>query len=132
MPHPSRRYSMTATTATAPPQAAAMPPVARLMQSTNAFLVSRCLYVAAEVGVADHIAEAPQTTRSLAESTRTNEGALYRILRVLASHGVFEAREGGWVHSEQSRLLRSDHPASMRDYIRMIGMPIFWHAWEHV
>jgi hypothetical protein len=54
------------------------------------------------------------------------------MLRVLASHGIFEWTGSGWAHTDSSRLLRSDHPASMRDYIRMIGMPVFWRAWEHV
>jgi hypothetical protein len=100
------------------------------MQSTNAFIISRCLYVAAEVGVADHIKDAPQPTQALAQATGTQTEPLHRILRVLASHGIFEARDGAWAHTDQSKLLRSDHPESMRDYIRMIGMPIFWHAWE--
>src|SRR3954453_22315134 len=104
----------------------------KLMQVTNAFLVSRCLYVAADIGVADHIKDAPQTSEALAKATGSNAGALHRVLRVLASHGIFEARDGSWAHTETSRLLRQDHPASMRDYIRMIGMPVFWRAWEHI
>ena len=125
---------MSASTATAPPQAssASLPAHVQLMQVTNAFLTSRCLYVAAELGVADHINDAPQSTEALARSTQSDAGALYRVLRVLASHGIFEARNGAWAHTEMSRLLRADHPTSMRDYIRMIGMPVCWRAWEHI
>src|SRR5438270_11879444 len=101
----------------------------KLMQVTNAFLVSRCLYVAAELEVADHINEAPQSSEVLAKATGSNAGALHRVLRVLASHGIFEARNGSWAQTGMSQLLRKDHPASMRDYIRMIGMPVFWRAW---
>jgi hypothetical protein len=104
----------------------------KLMQVTNAFLTSRCLYVVAEVGVADHINDAPQSTDALAKATGTNAGALHRVLRVLASHGIFESRGNSWSHTEMSRLLRSDNPVSMRDYIRMIGMPVFWRTWEHI
>lgn len=122
------------TAAPAPSKASSAPGAAntQLMQFTNAFLTSRCLYVVAEVGVADHINDAPQTTASLAKSTGTNAGALHRALRVLASHGIFEDRNGSWAHTEMSRLLRTDHPTSMRDYIRMIGLPVFWRAWEHI
>jgi hypothetical protein len=123
---------VSATIAPAAPQSGAIPAPARLMQSTNAFIISRCLYVAAEVGVADHLQNAPQTTEALAQATGTHPEALHRILRVLASHGIFEARDGAWAHTDESRLLRSDHPASMRDYIRMIGIPVFWRAWEHI
>src|SRR6185369_4822456 len=114
---------------TAPQTSAAL---GKLMKVTNAFLTSRCLYVVAEVGVADHINDTPQTSETLAKATGSNAGALHRVLRVLASHGIFESRDGSWSHTEMSRLLRKDNPASMRDYIRMIGMPVFWRAWEHI
>jgi len=125
---------MTPTAAPSAPTITSAPGAAlgKLMQVTNAFLVSRCLYVAAEIGVADHINDAPQTSEALAKVTGSNAGALHRVLRVLASHGIFEDKDGSWAHTEMSQLLRSDHPASMRDYIRMIGMPVFWRAWEHI
>src|SRR3954462_2966774 len=104
----------------------------KLMQVTNAFLISRCLYVAAEIGVADHLNDAPQTSEALAKATGSNAGALHRVLRVLASHRIFEDKHGSWARTEMSQLLRNDHTASMRDYIRMIGMPVFWRAWEHI
>src|SRR3954462_6257648 len=125
---------MSAIAAPTAPKTSSAPGAAtmHLMQFTNAFLVSRCLYVAAELGVADHISDAPQTSEALARSTGSNAGALHRVLRVLASHGIFEEKGGAWAHTEMSRLLRKDNPASMRDYIRMIGMPVFWRAWEHI
>src|SRR3954463_5095573 len=125
---------MTPNAAPSAPKTSTDPGVAlgKLMQVTNAFLVSRCLYVAAELGVADHIKDAPQTSEALAKATGSNAGALHRVLRVLASHGIFEDKDGSWAHTEMSQLLRQDHPASMRDYIRMIGMPVCWRAWEHI
>src|SRR4051812_3927879 len=125
---------MTPTAVPSAPRITSAPGAAlgKLMQVTNAFLVSRCLYVAAELGVADHISDAPQTSEALAKATRSHGGALHRVLGVVASHGMFEGKGGGWAHTEMSRLLRKDHPASMRDYIRMIGMPVFWRAWEHI
>ncbi|MFL6300868.1 MAG: methyltransferase [Terriglobales bacterium] len=125
---------MTPTAAPAAPttSSAQRAALGKLMQVTNAFLVSRCLYVVAETGVADHLNDAPQSSEALAKATGSNAGALHRVLRVLASHGIFDARDGSWSHTDMSRFLRSDHPASMRDYIRMIGMPVFWRAWEHI
>jgi len=51
-------------------------------------------------------------------------------LRLLASVGVFEWRNGSWHHTDSSRFLRSDHPESLRDYVRMLGLPVFWSAFE--
>ena len=100
------------------------------MQLTTAYWTSHCLHVVAELGVADHLGDEPQTTESVAKATGTNAGALYRVLRLLASVGVFEFKDGKWQQTEASRLLRSDHPASLRDYIRMVGLPWFWSAFE--
>ena len=50
------------------------------------------------------------------------------MLRLLAVVGVFEAHGSLWAYTERSRLTRSDHPQSMRPYIRMMGGPMFWAA----
>jgi hypothetical protein len=101
-----------------------------LMQLTTAYWISRCLHVVAELGLADHLSDEPQSTESLAKATGTNAGSLYRVLRLLASVGVFEWQDGTWRHTEASRFLRSDNPGSLRDYIRMLGLPVFWSAFE--
>ena len=125
---------MNARTTAAPPKSAAQPSAAniQLMQLTNAFWTSRCLHIVAEIGVADHLDAQPQSTAALAKATGSNEEALHRVLRLLASYGIFEWRDGAWHHTEASRFLRSDDPGSLRDYVRMIGMPVFWRAWENM
>src|SRR5437016_6222870 len=114
----------------APPKASMQPSTAniQLMQLTTAYWTSRCLHVVAELGVADHVGDEPQSTESLAKATGTSAGPLYRVLRLLASVGIFEWKDGTWHHTEASRLLRADHPASLRDYVRMLGLPVFWDA----
>ncbi len=120
-------------TATAtPPQSSTAPSAAniQLLQLSSAYWASRCLHVVAQLGVADHIGDTPQSTEALAKATATQPEALYRVLRLLASLGDFEWKDGAWVHTEGSRLLRSDAPGSLRDYVRMLGLPIFWSAFE--
>jgi O-methyltransferase domain/Dimerisation domain len=104
----------------------------QLMQLTTAYWTSRCLHVVAELGVADHLGDEPQSTESVAKATGTNTEALYRVLRLLASVGVFEFDDGKWQQTEASRLLRSDHPSSLRDYVRMLGLPVIWGAFEEL
>jgi hypothetical protein len=84
----------------------------------------------AELGVADALGDQPQSTEALAKATSTQPQALYRVLRLLASLGIFEWRNGTWNHTESSRFLRSNHPESLRDYVRMLGLPVFWSALE--
>jgi len=102
----------------------------QLMQLASAFWTSRCLHAVAELGLADHLGDQPQSTESLAKATGTSSDPLYRVLRLLASVGVFEWKDGAWHHTEASRFLRSDNPGSLRDYVHMIGLPVFWSAFE--
>ena len=102
----------------------------QLMQLTTACWASRCLHVVAELGVADALGDQPQSTEALAKATSTQPQALYRMLRLLASLGIFEWRNGTWKHTQSSRFLSSNHPESLRDYVRMLGLPVFWSAFE--
>ena len=54
--------------------------------------------------------------------------ALNRALRLLSAYGVFEYRNGRVAHSPASRLLRADHPRSMRSLARMFGLSGLWEA----
>jgi hypothetical protein len=89
----------------------------------------------ANLGVADSLDETPRTASDLAASVGAHPDALGRVLRLLAAHGVFEMQGGDtFRHSPASRLLRTDHPQSMRAFARMPGLPILWSsfgAMEH-
>ena len=73
---------------------------------------------------------APLSAKALAEKSSTHPDALNRALRVLAAHGVFTAESGVMPTALHSRLLRSDHPQSMRSFVRMQGIRALWHVWE--
>lgn len=64
-------------------------PHAQLIQMATAHWVSRLLYVAAQLNLADFLAEGPRTAEELAQSTATHAPSLYRVLRTLASLGAF-------------------------------------------
>ena len=66
---------------------------------TISFDASRCLHAVAELGVADAIGDQPQSTEALAKATATQPQALYRVLRLLASVGIFEWKNGTWNHT---------------------------------
>src|SRR6476469_7193026 len=90
----------TMTAPAAPPQSGTAPSPAniQLLQLSGAAWASRCVHVVAQLGVADHIGDTPQSTDSLAKATGTQPEALYRVLRLLASLGVFEWKDGAWGH----------------------------------
>jgi hypothetical protein len=109
-----------------------MPPQV-ILELSNANVAGRALQVAADSGVADCLDDQPRTAADLAAATSTDPGALARILRLLEERGVFvRDAEGRWVHTEASRLLRSDHPQSLRAFARMTGTPFCWDALGHL
>jgi len=104
-------------------------PVETLMQIAGGYSLSRCLHVVADLGVADAMGDSPQTAAALAKSSGSNADALNRVLRLLSCHGIFESRDGKFAHTPASQLLRSDHPRSMRSFVRMLGLPVNWAAY---
>ncbi|HET7584755.1 MAG TPA: methyltransferase [Gemmatimonadaceae bacterium] len=109
-------------------------PFDTLQQIAGGYGVARCLHVAAELGVADRIDDAPRAVADVASDVGAHAESLKRVLRLLGAHGIFEVRDDTVGHSAASRLLRTDHPQSMRSFVRMIGMPTNWSiygALEH-
>lgn len=105
-----------------------IPPSAQIWQIATGHLLPRCLHVVAELGIADRLAETPMTAQELARASGSDADALERTLRLLAVAGIFEARGNAWAHTDLSRVLRDDHPQSMRAFVRMIGGPLNWAA----
>jgi hypothetical protein len=67
-------------------------------------------------------------------ATGVDVDALSRVLRLLAAEGIFELRDGEVHHTPTSRLLRTDHPQSMRATVGWLGSPIMrasFDALEH-
>jgi methyltransferase family protein len=65
-----------------------LPPHVQLIQMATAYCASRLLYVAAKLGLADHLADGPKTADDLAGVTGAHPMSLGRVMRTLASLGV--------------------------------------------
>src|SRR5713101_915761 len=103
--------------------------VMRLVEISAGYWLPRALHVVAELGIADALDQEPRSAADLAKEAGADSDALDRVLRLLASHGVFERRSGKYAHNALSRALRSDDPQSMRAYVRLVGLPVFWKSW---
>lgn len=96
----------------------------------NSAALSRAVSSIAELGVADLIQTGqPQHVEYLASASKTHEPSLYRVLRFLASHGLFqETANRHFDHTPLSTALRTDAPGSFR-----AGAQMFHHlfaAWD--
>jgi len=103
-----------------------LPPAQIVGDLAKAHIAARCLHVAAMFGVADAVGAVATTPAEIGARTGLDPDSADRILRLLAAHGVFTAEPTGYAHNAASELLRSDHPQSLRSYVRMTGMPAFW------
>jgi hypothetical protein len=107
-------------------------PIDLIMEISQGFTLSRTLHVVAELGISDKLDEAPRNATELAAATSTDPEALYRALRLLAAYGIFKLSDGAWTHTPASLLLRSDHPQSMRSFVRMFEIPALWNIGAHL
>lgn len=91
--------------------------------------VTQAIYVAAEIGIADFLAAGPRTADELAGETQTHGASLYRVLRALASIGIFnEDAERRFSLTPMGELLGSDAPNSKRSLAIMAGSE-FYRSW---
>lgn len=111
----------------------AVPPAATMLQMLVGTWVSQAIYAAAKLSVADLLREQPRTIAELAAATGTHEGAIYRVLRALASLGIFEEREEKrFALTPLADCLRSDVPGSLRAFAIMLGEKEHRRAWDDV
>src|SRR5262245_59820586 len=96
-------------------QPATPPPNIVLMQMMMGYYLSRSLYVAATLGLADLIAGGTRGAGGLAAATGAHAPSLRRLMRWLASNGVFvEEEDGDFSLTPLGECLRSGVPGSMR------------------
>ena len=107
----------------------AIPPQLAVLQMATGYWVSQSIYVAAKLGIADLLKDSPKSCDELATATRTNAPSLYRVLRSLASLGVFaETQPNHFTLTPLAACLQSDVPDSIRAYVIMQG-EVNYQAW---
>jgi hypothetical protein len=95
--------------------------------------VTRSLYAAARLGIADLLRDGPRSSDALAQATETDPAALYRLLRALASLGIFaEDTASQFSLTPLANSLRSDVPGSMRAFVLAMGGEWEWQAWDQL
>ncbi|MGP0075021.1 MAG: methyltransferase [Bryobacteraceae bacterium] len=109
-----------------------MSPVERVLQTAGGFVPARCLLTVADLAIADLLEAEPVSVTALASACKVDVGALHRVLRLLAAHGIFAVNGEMVSHTPESLLLQSAHPQSLRSMVRMIGAPVNARPVEHL
>ncbi len=90
-------------------------PAAEVLATLTDYITRPALEAVTALGIIDVVAPGPRTAEDIASATRANAAAVYRVLRYLASKGVFtQVGDRAFALTEVGELLRSDVPGSMR------------------
>jgi O-methyltransferase domain/Dimerisation domain len=109
-----------------------IPPGFALFKMTTGYYVSQAIYVAARLAIADHLGGGPRDVDYLAKATGTHAPSLKRILRLLASAGLFtEDADGLFALTPIGACLRANVPGSMRAAALLFG-GITQRAWSEL
>jgi len=121
---------MSTTAQVMPPEAAA---AQLLTQLATGHIVASALQVVVKLGVADTLASGPRTAAELASELRVNEDALYRVLRALATTGLFdETTPRRFRLTVAGEMLRANVPGSMRDMALWITSPFHFRTYAEL
>ena len=113
--------------------AASQPAHAQLIQMGMGFWVSRILYAAAKLSLADRLAEGPKTAGELANETSTHAPSLYRLMRTLASLGVvMEDVNRRFALKPLGEALKTGAPGSARATILALAGDMWYQGWQHI
>lgn len=97
------------------------------------YMPARIIAAAAELDIADQLAEGPRTTDELAGATGAHPPTLRRLLRALVALGVLaQADPDRFELTELGGHLRSDAPDSVGSIVRFLCSPGPWQAWGDV
>lgn len=103
---------------------------AAMLHLIMGFRVSRTIFIAAKLGLADLLQDGPRTSEQLARTTGTHAPSLYRVLRALVSIGVFSGDdEQGFALTPLGNTLRSDAPGSLRYSAMLVLGDEHYQAW---
>jgi hypothetical protein len=108
----------------------AVPPPQAMMGLITGYWRTQAVATAARLAIADRLVDGPRSSASLATELAVDEGALFRLLRGLASFGVFtESGARTFALNALGETLRSNVPGSMKDMAIAQASPGHWLSW---
>ena len=104
-----------------------------VLQLITSYRISQSIYVAAKLGIADLLKDSPKSSEELALATGTHVPSLYRVLRALASVGVFAEDSGGRFRlTPLAVCLQTDVDDSMRASAIVRSEDLYRKPWGHL
>jgi SAM-dependent methyltransferase len=109
--------------------AASPPPSQTMFHMITGLWVSQAVGTAAALAVPDHLSAGARSAADVARDTGCDAGAMFRLLRALASVGVLRQDGERFALTPLGETLRSNVPGSMRDMAIAQTAPGHWRPW---
>ena len=108
-------------------------PQAQLVQMAMAHWISRLVFTAAQLNLADHLADGPRTAAELSQLTSTDALSLHRVMRTLAGLGLFtEDSTHRFSLTPLGEALKAGTPGSARTSVLTLAGDAFTKAHEQL
>jgi len=105
-------------------------PLFALVQMGSSLWISRALWAAAHLRIADAVGHEPTPIGDIAAASGTHAPNLRRLMNALVAAEVFAAAgDDAYAHGRLSPFLRSDHPLSQRAFIDAVFGGEHYAAW---
>jgi len=92
--------------------------------------ISQAIATVVALGVPDALTNGARRSSDLARKAGVSNDGMYRLLRALASLGLFAESAGRrFKLTPTGQFLRSDHPESLSGFVRFVGHDVTWRPW---
>ncbi|GAA5192260.1 methyltransferase [Rugosimonospora acidiphila] len=100
-----------------------------LLQMVHGFWVSQIVRTAADLSLAEHLADGPRTAADIATIEGSDPDATHRLMRACASLGLASHANGAFAGTPLLAFLHKDSPLSLRSYALAQTAPGHWLTW---
>ncbi len=112
---------------------AEIPPHAQLIEMVTSSWISKIVYIAAKLDLADRLADGPKSAGELAGPTATHAPSLHRLMRTLASFGILTEKEDKrFGLTPLGEALKKDAPGSAWASVITFGGPAFSNSLDRI
>ena len=109
------------------------PPFVQVITLAGGAWTTQIIYAAAKLGIADLLGNGPKSADALARETGSNPEAIYRLLRALASVGIFkETSDRMFELTPLAETLQKNHPMSVQPAALLMGDSIWREPWGNI
>jgi hypothetical protein len=101
----------------------------KLLGMIHGYWISQVVRAAADLRLAEHLADGPLTAAQVADLESSDPGSTYRLMRACAGVGLLSFDDGRFAVTPLGAQLRAGVPGSLRDTALLFGAPAHWLPW---